>query len=357
MAQGNEVFNSDSFELVVDGSPSADVGVGADLSSAGEAFNALSTEPVLIGLIIFAVVMISTIIIYNFSGGRKRALEHRKKQTVEGFRENVIKARLEDIIDKRVKQSKRFETETLIMQAGIKLSYVELVLVSILTSIVLGALALFMSKHILLGIVFAFVGYLLPKQMIGMLRNRRVIALEEQVGIFIEMFVYRYEMNADFKKAFQTTVDEFEGQEPIYNILRDASIELDLGKSSDEIMDGLAHRTGNQFMFRLADFYKVASTVGTDDVRRELLHQVVKQFKEHERTKSAMKRELATVKRNAYLLLAVLPGFAIFQSISMDGYVEFMTQTLMGQIGTAVITLVFIFALWFINKKIAGPLE
>lgn len=288
---------------------------------------------------------------------KKTPLSMRKEQAMNLLRENIIKKRIEKLTEEKVKYSKRYELETLCLQAGFQLTYAEYIMISLGSGIVLALLAVMVMNNPLLGIFFFFMGYMLPKQVITILKNRRVQKMEAQIGPFMQMVIMRYETTRDFARSMELTTAEFIGEEPLYSELRKTVLEINLGKPVGDAMDELARRTGNKYMARLSDYYKIASSIGTDEIRRKLLMQAYEQYEENRNAKRLMKKELNAVKSEAYVMLGAIPMFALFQIFTNDNYIPFMTETTTGRIGTVIIFGVFMGALWFINNKITAPLD
>lgn len=307
-------------------------------------------------LLIFTVLMFATILI-GLMGKKNSRLESRKQQSTNLLRENVLKKRLEKYAEEKVKFSKRYDIETLCLQAGFNLSYAEYMMISITTAIVSTLSVALVMNNVLLGIVFALIGYMIPKQVITFLKNRRITRMEKQIGPFMQMVIKRYETTKDFGKSLELTLVEFEGEEPMYSEIRKTVLEINVGLPIGEAMDNMARRTGNKYLARLSDYYKIASTLGTEEIRKKLLNQAYKQFEENRKAQATMKKELSGPKNEAYIMLACIPGFAVYSAMTNDDFVPFMTNTLTGQIGTTVITLIFLGSIWFVNKKIGAPLE
>lgn len=308
-------------------------------------------------IIIFAVLIILTSAIYFLTDDIRSVLQNRKIQSKNLFKENIIKQRLESVIEKKVKFLKRHKIETLCVQAGLKLSYAEFVIISLMSAIAVFILATSVMKNIYFAIILFFVGYFLPKQIISFLRNRRINIMERQVGSFLNMVLKRYDVSKDFSKALEMSMEDFRGEEPFYTELKKTVLEIKLGTPITEALDELARRTGNKYMTRLSDYYKIAVVIGTEDVRKKLLGQAYSQFEENRKAKAFMKREIAGPKREAYIMLATIPVFAIYQTMTNPDYINFMTNTPTGQIGTTAIASVFLACIWFINAKIGAPIE
>lgn len=307
-------------------------------------------------LFMFTFLMVVLTVAYNV-GKTEGILEKRKAQTQALFNENVLKKRLEQIAEDKVKFSKRYKIETMCLQAGFKLSYAEYKIVSfatgVLTSIVVGTV----MNNPYLAFMFFFIGFVAPGQIISFLKNRRVVRLEGQIGAFMKMVIKRYETTKDFSKALELTMVEFKGEEPIYTELKQTVLEINLGKPVGEAMDDLARRTGNKYMERLSDYYKIASSLGTEDVRKKLLNQAYDQFEENRQIKRLLNKEISGPKREAYVMLASIPMIIVYQCVTNNSYIDFMTNTFIGKIGTTFIAGIFIGCVWFVNAKIGAPLD
>lgn len=283
--------------------------------------------------------------------------KQRQRQYRNLFRENVLKRKLESYTEQKVKYAKRHQVETVYLQAGFRITYAEHLLLSAGAGLCFALIAVFLLNNPLLMAIFFYLGFLFPKQIVGWVKNVRIERMERQVGPFMQMVLKRYETTRDFAKALEMTTEEFRGEEPLYQELRRTVLDLRLGRPVDEALDRLALRTGNKFLKRFADYYQVAADVGTEEIRKGLLQQAYLQYKENQEAKRFMKRELAGVKREAYILTGSIPVFVLWQVFSSPTYIEFMTETLIGKIGTAFIFAVFVGSLWFVVNKISAPLD
>jgi tight adherence protein B len=308
-------------------------------------------------LFLFVASMMLTIVLSNMGNKNEEILENRKQQTRNLFRENILKQRLEKFTEEKVKFSKRYAIETLCLQAGYRLTYAEYLILSIGCAIVSAVLVGMVMNNPILSIIFAFIGYMLPKQFITFMKNRRFSIMEKQIGPFMQMVIKRYETTKDFKKALELTLVEFKGEEPMYSEIKQTVLEIDLGLPVGEALDNMARRTGNKYLARFSDFYKIASSLGTDEVRKKLLMQAYQQYEENRQDKRDLKKQLATPVREAYIMLGSIPMFAIYQILTNENYIDFMINTTTGKIGTAIIASVFMGCIWFVNSKIGAPLE
>lgn len=315
---------------------------------------------ILIASIIFVLLMMGTFIMGSSKDEDevdKDVLSMRKRQSFTNPREFAIKKKLEGLLENRVELSKKYKVESEILQAGFKMTYGEFRILTIVMAVALPLISFVAMRSIYVLPILAVVGFAIPGQVIEFLKNKRMLAIEKQVGSFIKLVIERYSSHGDFSKGLRDTTDDFKGQEPMYSELKQMRLELDLGKPVVEVLQSLHRRVGNRYLLLLAEFYEIASNLGTKDARNELMGEVFKQFRENQQHKSMLRKEIAGPKREAYIMLAVIPLMMTYQFVLSDTYGDFMLHTTIGQIGIAGILTVMVGALWFINKKIGAPIE
>lgn len=315
---------------------------------------------ILIASIIFVLLMMGTFIMGSSKDEDevdKDVLSMRKRQSFTNPREFAIKKKLEGLLENRVELSKKYKVESEILQAGFKMTYGEFRILTIVMAVALPLISFVAMRSIYILPILAVVGFAIPGQVIEFLKNKRMLAIEKQVGSFIKLVIERYSSHGDFSKGLRDTTDDFKGQEPMYSELKQMRLELDLGKPVVEVLQSLHRRVGNRYLSLLAEFYEIASNLGTKDARNELMGEVFKQFRENQQHKSMLRKEIAGPKREAYIMLAVIPLMMTYQFVLSDTYGDFMLHTTIGQIGIAGILTVMVGALWFINKKIGAPIE
>jgi len=302
-----------------------------------------------IGLLIFTAALAITF-------RENKTFERRKNQNRNLLKENIIKKKLEELTTLKVKASKRMATEKLCLQAGYNISYADYIIINIISAIVCAVLFNVLFSNILLGIIFLVIGYFIPSQFFMVKRNKRITKMDEQVGSCLKMIIERYKNTKNMKKAIEDTALEFHNEPPLGAEMERMVISINLGKSVEDSLDEFASRTGNKYLQRFSDYYKICSEIGTTEVR-EMLNQALLQYREDRHNKLLLKKEISSVKSEAYIVLAGVPFVAIYQSFMDPEYVSFMTTTVVGQVGTALIVTAFMCALWFINKKIGAPIE
>lgn len=304
-----------------------------------------------IGLIVLS-------ILYHYESIEKiNTLFVRKKQSKSILRENVIKEKLDEIIEERVKLSKRNKIEDKLIQAGFDISYTEYIMICIFSGIIMSVVFGTMLSNIMLAILFLVFGFLIPYQIVSFLQNKRLSLLEKQIGAFMQMIIKRYENTRDFYASLKMTGAEFEGEEPMSTEIKRTILEIDLGISVSEALNNMAKRTNNKYMKRFASYYEIVSEIGTDEIRRDLLTQAYKQYEENRQLKRILKKEIAGPVQDAYVMILAVPMFAVYQIITNDEYIYFMTKVTMGKIGTVAIIGTLITVAWFVNAKLGAPLD
>jgi len=308
-------------------------------------------------LFLFVMVSILLTILFAITDSKKQLLEERKRQSQNFLRENILKRKLEQYIEQKVRFSKRYDIETLCLQAGFRLSYTEFVILSIFSAILSSILILTSLNNPILALLFLFIGYFFPKQLLIFIRNHRLERMNSLIGPFMKMLLKRYETTKDFRKSLELTLEDFEGDKLLYPEIQQTVLDVQLGVPVAEALEQMARRTGNKYLLRFADYYKIASEVGTEEVRNTLLPQAYIQYEKNRKAKSKTKRSLAGIRREAYIIIGAIPLFALWQMMSDPKYIDFMTGTFIGKIGTAVVVLIFMGAIWFVNNKLLAPLD
>ena len=309
-----------------------------------------------IAYIIITLLLIIYIMVPVFQS-EDRVIEMRKRQTKNISEENKIRYRFNKALEKRMKYSTREKLLLLIKQAGLKVSVSDFITLSIISSAIFSITSAFMFNNMLIGFGFIFIGLIIPYQGISFLRNKRVANLERQVGSFLSIIVERFKSTKNMKESIVLTAQEFEGREPIYTELTNIVRRLDAGYSMVDALEEFKLSTDNQFIELFLDSYRIAIDIGTEEAIETNMAEVLKQYKENYKAKQLLKTRIATPKRDAMIMLLMIPGVVVYQSATNSDYVRFMTQTPTGQIGSAVLTFVFVGCFWFINSKIGAPID
>lgn len=309
-------------------------------------------------LLFYAISMTLLSVIYNIDiSQNKDILSARKKQTENLFKENVIKSKIDKVLTERVKANKRNAMEDKLKQAGFNISYTEYIIICIFSGIIMAILFGSLMTNPYLAILFLIFGFLAPYQIISFLRNKRINLLDKQIGAFMQMTIKRYENTRNMHTALKMTAKELQGEQPISQEINKTVLEINLGIPTEIALKNMATRTGNKYMERFASYYEVASAIGTDELRKNLLTQAYVQYEENRELKRALDEKIAGPVKDAKIMIGSVPMIAIYQLVTNDEYATFMTKTSTGRIGTAVIIGTLIIVIWIVNAKIGAPID
>ena len=306
----------------------------------------------------YAVSMTLLSVLYHLDfSGKKDTLSMRKKQTEDLFKENVIREKIDKALKERVKLSKRNSVEDKLKQAGFNIEFTEFMIISLFSGVVFAIIFGSAMTNFSLAIMFLIFGTFAPYQVVSFIKNRRIKILEKQIGSFMQMTIKRYENTANMHSALKLTAREFQGTQPISAEINKTVLEIELGVTTDEALKNMAMRTGNSYMERFSSYYEVAAKAGTEDLRKNLLIQAYNQYEENRQLKRELDEKISGPVKDAYIMLASIPMFAVYQLVTNKDYATFMTKTTTGRIGTTAIVGTIILILWFVNAKLAAPLD
>ena len=285
----------------------------------------------------------------------------RKKKQETGFarerRKDTLFSNMEKAINERAGTSKRYQKEKLYMRAGLKITYAQGVMISLVLALVSFFLTQYLLDNMFLAFVMFIVAYLLPDQFVKLKKNRREKLINDQIGTFFNMVMKRFEVLGDFYTAFLATEEDFKGEEPMYSEIRRTKLNIQNGMPLSSAMKEMGSRLDNKYLCRFADYYEVAAEIGTEEARNQILYQAVEQYRKNEENMKNLRKQLSEVTMEAYVMLAFVPIVVVYSCFSQPSYVEFITTTLMGKIGITAIFVVVLLVFWFINNKIGAPLD
>jgi tight adherence protein B len=297
------------------------------------------------------------VFLISFKIENKDYLTARKSQSHATDKLNVMRKNLESSIESGASFTKKSKIELMCRQAGIKMSYGAYKILCMVSSIALPVTILLTIKNEYLSVVGFFIGYMIPGEIIKFKRNKRLAILEKQVGTFLQMVTERYSNTRDFAKAIKDCSEDFKGAEPFYSELRDTMMEMDFGVSVGEAVKNLGMRLGNKYVKRLADYYMLSIQIGTGEARSTLLKQAFYQFEENRGVKTDLKMAITGPANEAYVMIIFIPVVVVYNALTNPDYINFMTTTTLGKIGTTVIFAVVAGCTWLVNTKISAPIE
>lgn len=305
--------------------------------------------------LIFFMVM-SILYVNIFMDSKKDFIINKRKKQSDNFINNSFRNKFKEETTKRVSFNKREQIEILCLNAGFDVSYSDYLLLCFFSAVFCFLFISIIIKNIYLGLVISIIIFNTPKQILIIIKRKRLDKLELQIGPFMKMVIKRYETSRDFEKAMIATTKEFFGTEPLFTELSKTVSEMNL-MSINEALDNLAKRTSNKYLGLLADYYRISSALGTNEVRKKLLNQAYIQYDENRKLKSFLKEQISEPIRDSYFILATVPIFFLFGCFYINGYTNFMFNTTLGKITMTVLFVIMLGAVWFVNKVIGAPLD
>lgn len=307
---------------------------------------------------IYIVIMITLILIRSYDGKSKTKLQDvRLAQINRRVKQTVLLQYLDRSLQKKIKPSKRISIEKELIRSGFNMDFLDFIMTSIISGLVSALIFGVAFSSFLVALAFLAIGTLLPYQVVGFVKNKRLQQMEKQVGSFLKMTISRYKNINDFNKVLRLVEKEFRGEEPIHSEIQKTIRDIDVSIPVDEALERMADRMNNKYMRIFASYYKITAEVGTEEAKETILSQALIQYEENYRIKRELKKEISGPKQEAYIMIGSIPAFAVYQMFTNDTYLDFMTSTLMGKIGSTVILLAVILVTWFVNVKIGAPLD
>lgn len=308
-------------------------------------------------IVIAALVIIAFTVILNLEKKKDKTKVVKKRRSSRDLKGNLIGGSLAEKFEKNADVSKKFKTETACMQAGLDFTYGEFRFISTCCAIAIPFVIMIVMHNFYLALVMILLGYMIPGQVVKILANKRVKKMEDQCGSFLRIVLERYKTSKDMASSIQNTLHDFFGCEPFYENLRQCVIDIQLGIPCEEALEGLARRCGNKFLARFSDYYKISENLATHESKYELLSQAFLQYEEDRELKQLLKKEISGPVSESYIMVVATPAFMAWQAVANPDYLDFMLNTTTGQAGLAVIFVVVLLCIIFINAKIAAPIE
>ena len=310
-------------------------------------------------IIVLVLAAILCLVIGNLLNNKSKFKVTKSKKRVSSSQvsRKMIGGKFAQDFNDKAKPDKKYKIETRILNAGFSFSYGEYIVLCITCALVVPILVMLAMKNIYMAIVLSIVSLFAPGQLIKYIANSRIRKMEDQVGSFMRLVMERYKTNKDMSLSIVNTLPDFLDCEPLYRELRLTVVDINLGIPCADAIDSFARRTGNKFMSRFGDYYRVAESLSTFTAKVELLSQAYMQYLEDVELKRMLKKEISGPVGESYLMVGMTPVFMLWQGLQDKSYWDYMLNEQLGQIGLTVIFVVLLLCVVFINVKIGGPLE
>lgn len=312
------------------------------------------------GIIAIVLLAVFSLVLANIMNNRgKFKVKNSTKKRVSSSQVNrvMIGGGLAKKLNESAKQEAKYKMETKILNAGFSFTYGEYKLCCILIAIFVPILVFLFTSNIYISIVLGVVGFFAPAEIIKYIGNKRITKLEDQIGSFMRLVLERYKTSKDMASAIVNTLADFRDCEPLFTEIKLTIVDINLGIPCADAIDNLARRTGNKFMARFGNYYRITDNLSTFSAKVELLNQAYQQYTEDIELKRMLKKEISGPVGESYLMVGMTPVFMVWQSFQDPTYLDFILHDTYGQIGIAAIFVILLGCVIFINIKIGGPLE
>lgn len=284
-------------------------------------------------------------------------ISRRGEQLRKFNHESIVKQRLDDYIVGNMKYEKRNKLKLLLLQSGFNLTIVDLYIISAVVAVGGFISVGMLTNNIIAGIVMFGLGLMLPSQVITFVANRRMMKLDSQVAAFIRMTVKRYYVTTNLASSIEMTLDDFQGQEPITTEIKKTIADLKVGTTAIDALEQMYERSKNKYLKLFVANLKVASNIGTEEMKQTLLDSVVEKFDGDIKMKSKLKKEINSPVIEGFLMMTIVPATYIMQASFDETYVPFMREHSLGKMAFAAAILLVALSGWLLINKVGAPLD
>ncbi len=193
-----------------------------------------------------------------------------------------------------------------LVRAGLNLRVSEYLLLRLLTGFVLSLVVLLLTRAsglgVVLALVLALVGYMLPAIYVGFRKSSRRAAINGQLVETLGLLANSLRSGFAFTQAIELASKQLTPpiQDELHSLLRDVG----LGARMDDALEGLVRRTGSLDIDMMVTSIMVQRTTGGN--LSEILDNVANTIRERERLKGEIKA-LTASQRFTGLILSVYP--------------------------------------------------
>jgi len=263
----------------------------------------------------------------------------------------VKTAALTDWVNRRVEKSSYGTTlARMLARADLKLKSGEYIAVIVIVAISVGFILFFLGgRNIIVGLLGAIIGALLPNMYVKRLQGKRLLKFNDQLGDMLNLMVNGVRAGYSTMQAMEAISKELPA--PISEEFRRVVQEMQLGIPMDKALENLMRRIPSEDLDFVVTAINVQREVGGP--LAEILDTIAYTIPERVRIKGEIKVMTAQVTMSGRILSGVpFAVFLIIWFINQEYMMEFFNNPLCGglAIGTGVI---MIGIGYFIMMKIA----
>ena len=316
-------------------------------------------DPLVLVLVVVGALAIVALILALLSGGAQEAtIEERLDQFVAGgepeFSTEEIEeeakrlSRLTEGLDRAIeRRSFGARIASQLAQASIKLTVTEYLLLSLLSIVVLTAVAylIFRNYFAISGFV---IGFFLPRIVVNVTKSRRLRKFNDQLGDAINLIVNSLRAGFSMPIAMETVASNMPA--PISEEFHRVVLEVGLGISLENALDNMLRRVPSQDLDLLVTAVSVQHEVGGN--LAEILDTISSTIRERVRIQGEIKTLTAQGEFTGYLLSALPFILTVVISLMSREYMEPMFTTPCGWIMFGVAFIIIVLGFIIIRKII-----
>ncbi len=305
---------------------------------------------------VFTIIGLVSIILLNLT--KKKETRIRIKESPrDRYSRSAVSRKIEEISEKRSTAKQREEIENLCVQAGFDLTYTEFVSLRLGASLFTIVVFSLFFRNVLWSLPFAVPVWFVIPSIFGVLRNRRISKIEEQLGSFMNMAINRYRVAGNMTNVLMLMADEYVGIEPLYSELLRVREMLKRGMRDIDALSEFARRSGNPYLKLFSDSYKNAAELGHKETTDNLLNDAYTQYNEHITSRIKLEKEVHKAKKDVWLMLATVGVSVVMGASVNENYLYFMSQTTWGRIGTFTIVGTVVLVIITVIKYVDAPIR
>jgi tight adherence protein B len=231
--------------------------------------------------------------------------------------------------------------------AGMALKSSEWLLLHIGIAFAAGLLGLLLSGGNPIGLlVFLALGIVIPWFYLSFKRTRRLKAFDSGLADTLQLMSGSLSAGLSLAQSLDTIVSE--GQEPITSEFKRVIVESRLGVGLEDALEGVAERMQSVDFKWVVMAIRIQREVGGN--LAELLNTVAATLREREYLRRHVKALSAEGRLSAWILGGLPPVFLLYLTLSKPSYVHVLYTTLVGGIMLAVMTVLLIVGIVWMNK-------
>lgn len=309
-------------------------------------------------MVIFFVVLLCLIVILRHLDLDSLGESFSVKKIKGFYRDSIVE---EDVKKRTLARASNVRTqlkwEKRYSDAGLNFKFRQILGIKIFICAAFVVLSIVVFQNVIISITMAVLGYVIPDIMIVKAGNKRRVILDNQVGIFMQKIVNRFEITEDFDLSLRKAVEAVEGELIYEKYLTDVSALLDTGTPISSILHRIAINSSNCHLEVFADYYDQGVDIGSFEALLSMLKQALSNFEREKENQSEARKKLSSVTKDGMIMVVAVPVLFLLEAFTNENYLDTMLNTVGGQICTSIVLIILLFCVWFIMCKVNAPID